>query len=125
MSISTPYVAINEHSVMAVISFQRRSAALAIVNRSTDGACAPSMSSMYSIGASVTWFCNYYYPLLALLDVLSRHNPADHCAKPEQPEAQQQVCYGFAAVPTDNHGAVITPIMPKNFCTWVRDALAT
>jgi len=53
---STPYVAINADSVIAVSSFQRRSTAVRIAKKSIDGACAPPISSMYSIGVAGTLF---------------------------------------------------------------------
>ena len=51
ISFTTPYVAINTDSVIAATSFQRRSTPRRIASRSIDGACAPPIPSMSSIGA--------------------------------------------------------------------------
>ena len=57
ISFTTPYVANDTDSIMAATSFQRRSTPRRIASRSIDGACAPPMPSMSSIGAAESLFC--------------------------------------------------------------------
>src|SRR5271167_2114058 len=82
-SFSTPYVAINADSVIAVTSFQRRSTAARIAKKSIDGAWASPATSVYSIGSAGTLFSNGFTtpPLCRRYLELQLGMPARNCQR--------------------------------------------